>query len=136
MKFNKNIPVFGDPSFRGNCPTEDIEQINFYSWLKFNYPQYSLLMIHPKNEGKRKYNQVNYESRTGGLPTGASDVIIPGNPSFVVELKRANHMKSRWQEGQQEYLLAAKEAGCFVGVALGCNGLKEAFKLWLDTNQD
>ena len=136
MRFNKDIPVFGDSSFRGDCPKEDIEQINFYSWLKLNYPKHALLMIHPKNEGKRGYNQVNYESRTGGIPTGASDVIIPGNPCFVVELKRADHTKSKWQKGQQDYLLEAKEAGCFVGVAIGCGGLKEAFLQWLDTDRD
>lgn len=131
MKFNDSIPVFGDVSYRGQCPTEDIEQINFVSWLKHNHPELRCLFIHPKNEGKRSHNQVNYESRTGGLPTGASDLIIPGNPCFVVELKRQDHTKSKWQKGQQEYLLSAKETGCFIGIALGFEGAKEAFNLWL-----
>lgn len=135
MKVNPLIPVFGDMSYRGDCPTEDTEQINFVSWLKHNHPDYRTLFIHPKNEGKRQFNQVNYESRTGGIPTGASDCIIPGCPTFVVELKRLDHTKSKWQKGQQEYLINAKEKGAFVGVAFGCEGLKEAFKLWLTAQQ-
>lgn len=131
MRFNKDIPVFGDVTFRGDCPKEDIEQIDFYSWLKEHHPIYHMLMIHPKSEGKRNVRQVNYESRTGGIPTGASDLIIPGSPCFVVELKRRDHTKSNWQPQQQPYLLAAKEAGCFIGVALGFEGAKEAFNLWL-----
>lgn len=131
MRFNKDIPVFGDVTFRGDCHKEDIEQIDFYSWLKEHHQIYHMLMIHPKSEGKRNVRQVNYESRTGGIPTGASDLIIPGNPCFVVELKRRDHTKSKWQKQQQPYLLAAKEAGCFVGVALGFEGAKEAFNLWL-----
>lgn len=133
MKLPPEIPVFGDPSFRGNCCKEDIDQINFYSWLKLNYPLYHKLMIHPQAEGKRNGAQMNYHARTGGIPTGASDVIIPGDPCFVVELKRKDHTKSNWQKEQLPYLLAAKKSGCFVGLALGFDGLKEAFFQWLKT---
>ncbi len=136
MRINKEIPTFGDSSFRGDCPKEDVEQINFYSWLKENYPLYHTLMIHPKSGGKRSGAQINYESRTGGMPTGASDLIIPGNPCFVVELKRRDHKKSNWQPEQQPYLLAAKDAGCFVGLALGFKGAKEAFELWLTQKEE
>ena len=132
MKVNPQIPVFGDMQFRGDCPTEDIEQINFVSWLKHNFPKHRALFIHPKNEGKRTHNQFNYESRMGGIPTGASDCIIPGCPAFVVELKRQDHTKSKWQKRQPEYLLNAKENGCFIGVAFGADGLKEAFLQWLE----
>ena len=135
MKVDPEIPTFGDMSFRGDCPKEDIDQINFVSWLKHNYPTHRALFIHPKNEGKRKHNQVNYESRTGGIPTGASDCIIPGCPAFVVELKRQDHTKSQWQKGQQQYLINAKEAGAFIGVAFGFEGLKEAFLQWLELQQ-
>lgn len=132
MKLNKEIPVFGNASYRGECRHEDAEQIDFYAWLKHNYPLYHQLMIHPQAEGKRNGRQMNYHSRTGGIPTGASDVIIPGNPCFVVELKRKDHTKSQWQPEQQPYLIAAKEAGAFVGLALGFDGMKEAFLKWLD----
>ncbi len=131
MKLHPEIPVFGDPSFRGDCPKEDTEQINFISWLKFHYPLHHTLMIHPQSEGKRNGAQITYQSRTGGMKAGASDCIIPGNPTFVVELKRKDHTKSQWQPKQQDYLLAAQRNGCFIGLALGCDGLKESFLKWM-----
>jgi hypothetical protein len=131
MKLPKEIPVFGDTSYRGDCPKEEIDQINFVSWLKENHRVFFDLLIHPRIEGKMSHKQINSYSKTGGLPIGASDVIIPGNPCFVVELKRRDHTKSRWQPKQPDYLIAAKSTGCFVGVALGCDGLKEAFNQWL-----
>lgn len=128
---NKEIPVFGDLSFRDKkCLKEITEQINFVSWLKLNYPDYHRYLIHPKTEGKRTGAQISMEIRTGGLPTGASDLVIPGCPSFVVELKKADHTMSQWQPKQQPYLLFAKSLGCFVGVALGAEGAKEAFLKW------
>lgn len=132
MKLNESIPVFGDVNFRNKCPTEDIEQINFFSWLKFNYPNYANLFLHPKTEGKRTYQQVNYDKRTGGIPTSLPDLIIIHRLPFCVELKRKDHTKSKWQDGQQEKLLELQEAGCFVGLALGADGAKEAFLQWLE----
>lgn len=131
MKLNKEIPVFGDPNYRNKkCPSEMVSQINFVSWLKFNYPDYHRYLIHPKTEGKRTRNQIDLAIKTGGLPTGASDLVIPASPSFVVEIKREDHTLSAWQPEQQKYLLFAKSLGCFVGVALGCEGAKEAFLKW------
>lgn len=137
MKFNDTIPIYGDPTFRGDCPTEDVEQINFVNWLKFNYPIYFELFMHPKAEGKRNGAQISYDQRTGGIPASMPDCMIISKIPFCVELKRLDHTKSRWQKGQQEKLLELKAAGCFVGVALGFEGMKEAFLQWLKTtNQE
>ena len=135
MKFHPKIPVFGDVNYRGDCPTEDVEQINFYSWLKVNHPKHADLFMHPKAEGKRNGAQYSYDHRTGGIPTSMPDCMIVSFRPFCVELKRKNHTKSRWQDGQQEKLLALAEAGCFVGVALGADAMKEAFELWLNTQK-
>ena len=62
---------------------------------------------------------------------GAADVIIPASPAFVCEIKRRDHTKSQWQDGQQEYLNAAQKAGAFVCVALGADAAWEAFDDWL-----
>lgn len=136
MKFNKDIPVFGDSSFRGDCPKEDTDQVNFVAWLRYNYPERAKMMVHVKTEGKRTWGQINYEKKMGGIPSGFSDLFIIGNPNFCVELKRKDHTKSKWQKGQESFLLNSKEAGCFIGVALGFEGAKEAFIKWLDINQD
>lgn len=130
MKIDERIPVFGDRDYRGKCNQEETDQINWVSWIRENHPDDYRLMIHPKNEGKRSPFQAAMDRKTGSLNKGASDCVIPGAPSFVVELKRRDHTKSRWQTGQQEYLIAAGEAGCFIGVALGFEAMKEAFLLW------
>ena len=65
------------------------------------------------------------------MTKGASDIIIPGSPAFVCELKRRDHTKSRWEDGQQEYLTAAQDAGAFVCIALGADAAMEAFNDWL-----
>ena len=62
---------------------------------------------------------------------GASDIIIPGGPAFVCELKRRDHTQSKWQDGQQEYLDAAQRAGAFVCIALGYKAAEEAFGRYL-----
>lgn len=132
MKFNKEIPVFGDSSFRGDCKKEDLEAMDFYSWLKFNHPEHAEFYIHPKAEGKRTYAQVNYEKKTGGIPTSTPDGLMMHAIPFCVELKRKDHTKSKWQDGQEDKLIGLSKRGCFVGVALGADGMKEAFTKWLE----
>ena len=130
MKLPKNIPIFGDTSYRGPCPHESVEQISFFNFLRYKYPKtYGLIAIHPRNEGDRHHAQT-IRHKAEGLSPGASDIIIPGSPSFVMEMKRKDHTKSSWQPGQLEYLEACKDAGAFVGVALGYKAAYEAFESW------
>lgn len=133
MKLNPQIPTYGDPAYRGDCRKEDAEQIDAVAWLRLNHPSHAALCIHPKNEGKRTWGQVAYEKKMGGIPTGASDFIVPGSPSFVCELKRKDRTKSQWQSSQQDYLINAKDNGCFVCVALGFEAFRLAFNDWLET---
>ena len=111
------------------------EQINAFSWLRFNHPELAVIAIHPKNEGKRTWGQVHYDKISGSLSTGAPDLIIPANPPFLCELKREDHTKSKWQEGQLEFLTNASKQGAFVCVALGANGLKKAVGDYLAAQQ-
>ena len=132
MRFPERLKVYGDLSYRGDCLREDTEQINFFSWLSMHHKQLSALALHPKNESRRSWGQVNYDKKTGAINAGASDIVIPGAPSFVCEIKRRNHMKSSWQPGQLDYLKAASDAGCFVCVALGADAAKEAIGDYLE----
>ena len=66
------------------------------------------------------------------MVTGAVDIIIPGRPAFVCELKRRDHTKSVWQKGQLNYLRIAQELGSFACVALGADAAEEAFGKYLD----
>lgn len=131
MKFESDIPVYGDIDYRNKkCPTEAAEQITFFNWLRREYPDsYGLIAIHIRNEGKRTIHQAIRE-KAEGMVSGAADIVIPGCPTFICELKRLDHTLSKWQEGQQEYLQAAKNNGAFVCVALGHKAAIEAFNVW------
>lgn len=67
------------------------------------------------------------KQKSEGMTKGTPDIVIPGRRTFLCELKRRDHTKSTWQDGQQEYLLAAQKQGAFVCVALGVDAAMEAF---------
>lgn len=69
--------------------------------------------------------------KSEGMTTGAADIIIPGAPAFVCELKRRDHTKSAISDEQLAYLEAAKEAGAWVCIALGADAAWEAFHEYL-----
>lgn len=132
MKFDPRIKVYGDTSFRGNCPTEAVEQVTFFAELRDLYPTtWGRVATHIRNEGKRTVQQA-VRDKLEGLTKGAADIIIPADVTFVCEMKRQDHTKSQWQEGQVEYLLACQRAGAFVCVALGWEAAMVAFQDWLD----
>ena len=127
------VKVYGDTTWRGKCPTETAEQVTFFGRLRREYPtSWGRLAIHPRNEGLRTHGQA-MKHKAEGMTAGASDIVIPGSPAFVCELKRRDHTQSRMEEGQIEYLETAKDAGCFVCVALGCDAAWEAFKEWRES---
>lgn len=134
MKIPNWLPIYGDVSYRGKCPTESAEQITFFNKLRREYPDsYGLIAIHPRNEGKRTHQQTT-KQKAEGMTKGASDIIIPAAVAFICEMKRKDHTKSQWQDGQKEYLEAAKEQGAFVCVALGWEAAWEALQEWILTN--
>jgi hypothetical protein len=136
-KLPAGVSLFGDVSFRGVCPKEDQEQISFFARLRREYPSsYGLLAVHPKNEGSLYGGQFQgmVKDKAMGLSKGAADIVIPASVSFVCEMKRADHTKSTWQEGQLDYLAAAHDAGAFACVALGAVGAWEAFQAWQHAN--
>ena len=91
------------------------------------------MAIHPRNEGLLKDGQFRAidKHKTEGMSPGASDIVIPGSPAFVCEIKRLDMTKSKWQPGQREYLAAAQDAGCFACVALGAQAAWDAFQVYL-----
>lgn len=108
------FPVYGDASFRGKCPREDVEQVTFFNRLRQRHPEtWGILGLHPRNEGMKQRGQFSSVQKHAaeGMTKGASDIIIPGCPAFVGEIKRRDHMQSAWQDGQVEYLTAAHQAG-------------------------
>lgn len=134
MKFPDGIKVYGDLKFRGDCPPEHVEQASFFAKLRREYPDtWGRIALHPRNEGLLIDGQFStvIKHQIEGMAKGASDIVIPGSPSFVCELKRQDHTKSAWQKGQPEYLAACAQAGSFTCVALGAVAAWGAFEEWL-----
>lgn len=134
MNLNQPFPIYGDPKWRGDCPAESAEQITFFNQLRKEYPEtWGRLAIHPRNEQQLRGGQFRgvIKQKAEGMTPGASDIVIPGARSFVCELKRRDHTKSKWQDGQIEYLVAAQDAGAFACVALGWEAAWKAFGDWL-----
>ncbi|WAX23049.1 hypothetical protein pA_gene0008 [Vibrio phage 13VT501A] len=125
--------VYGDLTKRGKCPGEDSVHVGFIAWIRHRHADIGALLIHPKNEGKRTAQQASMDKKMGSITKGASDIIIPGNPAFVCELKRDDPTLCKWQAGQEDYLNNAAEHGCFACVAFGLDAAKQAFEDWLLT---
>lgn len=131
VRLPDTIPLYGDPSYRGDCPPELVEQASFFNRLRREHPKtYGLIALHPRNEGQR-FMHTAIKHSAEGMAKGASDIIIPGKPSFVCELKRQDYRKSKWEDGQMEYLEAAQMAGSFVCLAFGALAAWDAFQDWL-----
>lgn len=127
-----HIRTYGDTTFRGKCPTEEVEQATFFNRLRLQYPHsYGAIALHIRNEGKRTAQQMRKQKAEGGFVKGAADIVIPGAPCLVIEMKRKDPSQSRWQDGQIEYLEAAHAAGAFACVAFGYEAAWEALQEWL-----
>lgn len=135
VKAYPGVTLYGDQKYRNSkCPRETLEQCTFVNTIRAQYPDsYGLILIHPENEKKLVNGQFSAvsKSRAMGMSPGASDIIIPGNPSFVCEIKRADRTLSDLSDEQLAYLYAAKEAGSFVCIALGHEAAMNAFNDWL-----
>lgn len=133
MKFNSEIPVYGDVSFRGQCPKEDAESMTLVNQVRKLNPD--VLFMHIKNEGKKTKAQADFD-KAMGLLAGASDFIFLGSPPLLLEMKRKDHTLCSWQPNQQEFLIKAKKNGCMVCVALGYKAALQAFEEWRILNEN
>lgn len=132
MNLNKippQIPVFGDITYRGECPLEVSEQIGFLCLLKTEFPELAKIAVHIRNEGKRTKLQ-GFRQKIEGMNTGASDIIIPCNPPILIELKRRDHTQSSISPKQLSYLVDSQKQGAFACFALGGTGAIEAVRAW------
>lgn len=129
MKIDPRIRYYGDLTYRNpKSPKEDQEAQTLVNQVRKRYPD--LLIMHIKNEGKKTKAQADFDKSMGMLK-GASDFIVLGSPSLVLELKRQDHTLSAWQPNQQEFLLNAEKQGCFACVCFGWEAGMEAIEDWL-----
>ncbi len=132
-KIPPQIPVFGDTTFRGDCPKEAAEQVSFLSMLKSEFPELAKIAVHIRNEGKRSKRQ-GAQHKLEGMNTGASDIVIPCCPPMLIELKRRDHTLSSTSQKQLDYLINSQEQGAFACYALGAVGAIQAVRAWHTTN--
>ena len=132
MYLPNDIRVYGDLNYRGTCPKETLEQVTFFARLRRQYPDtLGLIAFHVRNEGKRNHLEAATH-KAEGMTTGAPDIIIPGAPTFVCELKRRDHTQSEVSMSQMSYLRAAQATGCFVCIALGVDAAWEALHEYME----
>ena len=127
MKLPPNIPVYGDTTYRGPCPTESAEQVTLMNVLRKT--PLGRIAIHVKNEGKRNTRQATWD-KAQGMVKGAPDIWIAGSPTCLVELKRKDHTQSSISDDQVKFLKAAQDNGAWVCIALGWEAAYEAVKTW------
>ena len=132
MNLPNDIRVYGDLNYRGACPKEALEQVTFFNRLRREYPDtLGVIAFHVRNEGKRTHLEAATH-KAEGMTAGAPDILIPGAPAFVCELKRRDHTQSELRTAQLTYLRAAQAAGCFVCVALGVDAAWEALREYME----
>ena len=127
------IPVYGDPKWRGKCPKEAVEQISWFNRIRQEHPDtWGLLAVHVRNEGLLEKGQFSAirKHKLEGMVTGCVDIMIPGRPCLVLEMKRQDRTKSVLSDDQLVYLVAAQNAGAFACIALGAVGAWDAFEVW------
>jgi len=133
MKLPPNIPLYGNPTFRGKCPREAIEQASAVNRIRQLHPDtFGSLVFHPRNEQQLTGGQHSamIRHKAEGLTAGVPDLFIPGAPSCIIEIKRCNPQLSKISDEQVAYLIKAQEMGAFVAVALGAIAAIEAFDIW------
>lgn len=134
MKIPNWLKTYGNTDFRGDCPREDAELITFFNELKRIYPHLEKISIHPDNEGLivgTAHNAHIKQKAKGAIKKGASDIVIIGSPTFVCEMKRQDHTKSQWQDGQLEFLELSHNNGAFACVAFGYVAALKAVEDWI-----
>ena len=129
MKTPNWLPVFGDLPRSKDNPLEDYVLISLISRIRRDYPSsYGLVAFHVKNESKRSHAQIKAD-KMKGLTNGVSDLIVIGNPTLCMEIKRDNSCS--FEKGQLEFLEQAHKSGAFACVAIGWQGALDAFAHWL-----
>lgn len=120
-----SIPIYGT-TLPGKVPTESAEMATFFNQLP---PHLKSISVHVRNEGKRSVTQAAKQRAEGGWVKGAADIIIPGNPCLVIEMK-SRSKTSRVSKEQKAYLEACQANGAMACVAYGWEAAMEAVREW------
>lgn len=115
------------------CRPESAEQIDFVSWVRYNYPREAELLFHVTNEGDQP-PQYRVQLYKMGLLKGTSDLILLTGRGAVFEMKR-EAWSARPSKEQKKFLRRAVEEGRFACVVNGAEAAKAAFLEFLEERQ-
>lgn len=114
----------------GKQPTESAEMKTFFNIIRRDYPEIGAVAVHIRNEGQRNIRQTQSQ-KAEGMVKGAADIMIPGAPAFVCEMK-SQGKGARVSPEQTAYLEAAAGLGAFCCVAYGHGAALDALREWMD----
>lgn len=130
MKTPEWLPKFGNLPKSTSNPAEDYVLSSVVSRIRKDYPNtYGLVAFHVKNESKRTTTQIKID-KLKGLTKGVSDLIVIGNPTLCMEIKKDN--SCRFEDGQLQFLEQAQKGGAFACLAIGYQGALDAFHHWIE----
>lgn len=132
LKVPPGVLVFGDPK-EAVGGTEIYHQQSYFNKLRREKPLLGKIAVHIRNEQKRVKGQLSrvVEDKLSGMVSGASDILIPGPQTLVMETKVKG---GRWRPGQEEYLKSCAEAGAMACLCWGAMGLWLATEYWQKKN--
>ena len=119
-----------DSGYRGECPSEMVEQINSMGWLEKRYPDRWPLIFHYPAEVKAK-PQYMAVRRKCGVKAGISDIIDFGEIRGAFELKRQDRTKSKVSKEQMSFLEAVDASGGFAAIVYGFPQMMLAYSEYL-----
>lgn len=125
---NKFITLKPD-EFPKKAPSESIEQITFFNQLRKNYPELAKVAIHIKNEGKKSIGEA-MKDKAEGLVSGAPDIMIPGSPTLMIEMKKQSK-SARVSQNQKDYMNNAVDNGAMCFVCYGWGMAWLALEKWI-----
>ena len=101
MKFPEGLQVFGDATYRGECPLEEAEQATFVSQFAKAFPHVRMFAI-PNGGFRHKATAVKLQIT--GTSKGVPDLYIPAWKCWI-EMKRTKGGRvSEEQKSWHEYL--------------------------------
>lgn len=119
-----------DSGYRGECPSEMVEQINSMGWLEKHHPDRWPLIFHYPAEAKAKPQYMAIRRKLG-VKAGIADIIDFGSVRGAFELKRRDKTKSKVSKDQLEFLESVDASGGFAAIAYGFDEFLLAYSDYL-----
>lgn len=119
-----------DSGYRGECPSEIIEQINSMGWVEKHHPNRWPLVFHYPAETKAKPQYMAVRKKCG-VKSGISDIIDFGAIRGAFELKRRDRTKSKVSKDQLEFLESVDASGGFAAICYSADQFMLAYSDYL-----